>query len=686
MKPNATQEMAHVGTQTVDFKMGIDEAAMAHIMTVLTDLYSDPMMAVIREYSTNAIDSNLEAGNADPILVHLPSALDPTFSVQDHGLGLSLDEIRDVYAMYGNSTKRESDLVTGMLGLGCKSGLTYSNQFTVNSVQNGLRVVAVVTKDEKGVGAIKVLDTLMTTDPDGVTISIPVKGGDIEAFAQKAAKFFAYWTPGTVLVGGKPPKFLLERKDTSAVWLDDSVLVEHANGTIWWDGTRNDTYSRQTKAENVVVMGGVAYPFAATDPGIRVAYGDQIRHRITAWLPMGVVDFAPSREALMLTDRTEAVLRELRKHIKERFDKALTDKVKSEATEWDRTKAEHVWGTMSLGNQRGNIKIPAGRCFWQYDPRFSRASRFEKNLNFSSIRDENSYLIYGYTHRSMTPTARVRLEEFLTKNASSSTPCWILPDTIGLTDLKDYKGRPKVVSWQHVLDNTTAPVKSATARTKSTVVYQWVHEGTPNRSTGEVDPQGRDLVYVAVQEVPWKEDDSRWNRTISLPEQSKKYHDAVFVSLGEHQVEKFKRNHPQAESWKDYVARIEQETSDALTEDDKQHAHLVNEATARLLENLNKSVRGRKAVASSPLLAEARKALAHKPTPAVAQWARLGFAAPAPARSLDSKVKAAYPLAWQTFSHHHQISPDTLNDLCILIEAKDAEVNKAATPPTTPSP
>ena len=39
-------------------KMTFDENSIAHLMSVLTDLYSDKELAVIREYSTNALDAH----------------------------------------------------------------------------------------------------------------------------------------------------------------------------------------------------------------------------------------------------------------------------------------------------------------------------------------------------------------------------------------------------------------------------------------------------------------------------------------------------------------------------------------------------------------------------------------------------------------------------------------------------
>ena len=67
MQPLNVQTVVHVGTETQDVRMSLDTQSIQHLMAVLTDLYSDPVLAVIREYATNARDSHIEAGNPDPI-------------------------------------------------------------------------------------------------------------------------------------------------------------------------------------------------------------------------------------------------------------------------------------------------------------------------------------------------------------------------------------------------------------------------------------------------------------------------------------------------------------------------------------------------------------------------------------------------------------------------------------------
>lgn len=52
--------------------MTLDPQGMAHLTQVLTNLYADKHLAVLREYSTNALDAHVEAGTTAPIEVTCP--------------------------------------------------------------------------------------------------------------------------------------------------------------------------------------------------------------------------------------------------------------------------------------------------------------------------------------------------------------------------------------------------------------------------------------------------------------------------------------------------------------------------------------------------------------------------------------------------------------------------------------
>ena len=66
------------------------------------------------------------------------------FSVRDYGVGLSKDDVFNLYSSYGKSTKRDSNDQIGCLGLGSKSPLAYTDSYSVVSFFDGMRYEYIV--------------------------------------------------------------------------------------------------------------------------------------------------------------------------------------------------------------------------------------------------------------------------------------------------------------------------------------------------------------------------------------------------------------------------------------------------------------------------------------------------------------------------------------------------------------
>ncbi len=117
-----TQEVRQVEAIGVQQSMsfGIDESNMAMIYDILRNkLYTNPVLTVVREYSSNARDSHTEAGCPErPIFIHLPTDTEPYFSVRDYGVGIAPDRMEGIFCKYGSSTKRDKNTQIGGFGLG----------------------------------------------------------------------------------------------------------------------------------------------------------------------------------------------------------------------------------------------------------------------------------------------------------------------------------------------------------------------------------------------------------------------------------------------------------------------------------------------------------------------------------------------------------------------------------------
>jgi hypothetical protein len=157
-------------------------------------LYSDKPLAIVRELSANAYDSHAAAGNLDkPFLIHAPNALEPHFSIRDYGVGLTPQEIQEVYTTYFESTKTNSNDYVGCLGLGSKTPFAYNDQFTITSYRDGVAYQYSAYMNEEDVPTIALLDTSRTKEPNGLEIQVAIKRDDYKVFVQKIHDVFTYY-------------------------------------------------------------------------------------------------------------------------------------------------------------------------------------------------------------------------------------------------------------------------------------------------------------------------------------------------------------------------------------------------------------------------------------------------------------------------------------------------------------
>lgn len=543
MKPNTIQEVHHVGATEEDVRMTIDQASMVHIMTLLTDLYSDPRMAVIREYSTNAYDSNIEADNSAPIIVTLPTDLKPELTIQDHGIGLNVDDIKKVYSLYGASTKRDSNLVNGMLGLGCKSGLTYALSFNVTAVKGGVKTMAMVTKDNDGVGTIKIMDTVGTDEPNGVKISIPIQTHHVHSFRDKAQVFYKYWRAGTVLIDGEEPDYHFENTggDESALWLDDDIVVLKDSGA------------------SQIIMGNVAYPWR---------HQQEFPHTIIANVPIGSIDFTPSREAMHETDLTKATCKTVLDFVNNRFPAALARKVDKSPTAFDRAKVLNEWRYVSSSITKGalnkykddlTVTYDRDRIVWLWDSHQQQASKVRPDWRYIS-QDDRIMIVTEFPFKAVSQSHRNRLQnvmQWLPTGTVIPRQTLIIPTgaTTGVL-----QGRPKVLTWDEVVALTPAPPKEARANGTARVAKYTVVQNGRGSEMDVLDPKDGPIVWRR------RLDPRKWNSQDHL---AQTHTDVQMVKLYERQIEKFCKTHPTAVNLKDYNDAEIKKATKALTKDDK---------------------------------------------------------------------------------------------------------------------
>lgn len=263
---------------------GINDNDLSHIMGILrSQIYSDKLLAVIREYSTNAMDANKEAGYAGPINVTIPNAFQPTLSFRDYGKGMSDEEVINTYIKYGNSTKRNSNDYTGCLGIGSKAGFAYGDTFTIISYQRMYITTWLARIDESKRGTISIVNKTVNKSniKTGVEIQVPIRKADIDTCTQKAKYFFKFWKlQPTINIDIEQPKYLEETEEYSII---------------------NRAYQYHTKAK--VLMGNIVYPID-TDQLPSSAKLLLSSDTVIINAPLGCLDIAANRETLEYSQRT----------------------------------------------------------------------------------------------------------------------------------------------------------------------------------------------------------------------------------------------------------------------------------------------------------------------------------------------------------------------------------------------
>ena len=169
--------------------------ASAKAFFILSDgLYSNKIKAVIRELSTNAYDSQVDAGNQDtPFDVHLPTRLEPTFYVRDYGTGMSHEDCMQLYTTYFRSTRNDSNDAVGCLGLGSKAPFAYADQFNVESYQDGVVRIYTAYQSEDGTPMFSLMDTQDTEEANGLKVTMAVKEDDLYDFKDEAVSLYQYF-------------------------------------------------------------------------------------------------------------------------------------------------------------------------------------------------------------------------------------------------------------------------------------------------------------------------------------------------------------------------------------------------------------------------------------------------------------------------------------------------------------
>jgi len=274
---------------SVDFSV---EASSLFFQIMSSQIYEHKERATVRELVCNARDSQTEVvrdgHTLTPFIVKFPNKLEPWFSVEDFGTGMSEEVINQVYSVALKSTKRDSDEDIGGFGVGKFAPLSYVDQFQLISRSEGVECTYSVFR-QNGKPSINLVRKVNTNEVNGVKVVVPVSTEDFSLFEEEI-KGILKWFPSE--------SFTAVGTDQEIV----SVIPKDGFKTCGEYGYTFDYSPNHDYSEIVAIVGNVAYP-CNTSVKLSNLVGNY--KTLIVELPINSVEVAISRENLSMTKETK---------------------------------------------------------------------------------------------------------------------------------------------------------------------------------------------------------------------------------------------------------------------------------------------------------------------------------------------------------------------------------------------
>lgn len=281
-------------------------------------LYANKIRAIVRELSCNAYDSHVAANKKDvPFEVHLPNRLNPNFSVRDFGTGLDHDQVTNIYTTYFESTKSNSNDFIGALGLGSKSPFSYTDNFTVTAIKNGIKGIYTAFINDQGVPSIALMSVDSTDEPTGVEVKFAVPDdSDYYKFKSEAATVLRFFDPMPIISGQDLDLIPVEYEDRDII---PGVHLRKVNDRSDWG----------SKA----VMGNIVYPISVPNWNHFL-----LDFPFEFHFGIGELDFQASREGLSYIPQTIDAIKNKIEQLENALENHFKNMVDSQPTMWEKVR------------------------------------------------------------------------------------------------------------------------------------------------------------------------------------------------------------------------------------------------------------------------------------------------------------------------------------------------------------
>lgn len=165
-------------------------SSLAAFETLSSRLYSNPVLAIIRELSTNANDAHLEAHVDRPFRLHIPTLDETYFDIRDYGKGIPEEFVYNIYTTFFMSTKTDDDSQTGYFGLGSKTPFSLVDSYKVISYNGGMKKTYEMAKESTGPVVRKISEEPCGSET-GLEVYFDVYDSDLcYDFKKEAVEFF----------------------------------------------------------------------------------------------------------------------------------------------------------------------------------------------------------------------------------------------------------------------------------------------------------------------------------------------------------------------------------------------------------------------------------------------------------------------------------------------------------------
>lgn len=319
-------------------------------------IYSDKVLACVREYICNALDEHSKHNIDRPVEVKTTIEDDGTskWSVRDYAKGLDDDGVRYIFGRYFESTKSGCNSSIGGFGIGSKAFHCFTDTFYIVSYFEGTKTTyaCILGGSDSGVpiGKVYELDKENTTET-GIEVWADISK-DSWGFETKTVTFIEDLPEHTNIqfTSGRSQQVTLPAKHATTNDLGDNIKITGYGDVSSYNYGQWGYDNRQFR----IRMGGVVYATRS--------FQNSFCLDVVVDVPIGTFDIPISRETLETTDKNNEAYKLIDKKIRELYDDECKSMVttprciKAAIIACDTYRASKIPGTFFVHSRRDIYK------------------------------------------------------------------------------------------------------------------------------------------------------------------------------------------------------------------------------------------------------------------------------------------------------------------------------------------